>query len=187
MQKLYVALTPSGRMGGTRSPAELRAAPFTLIRGRNTMTSRQWLGGIEELGIGFVPFSPRGLDFCWQHRREYELRSDRLPEHGAAFFAGGSQGQYGSGRSGQERRRTQGSDASASCTGEAARAEAVDRAIPGTTTLHRLEENLGAVNVELSARPTSRRSGNFFEPEARRSLSAGSCIEDDRTLRVHLA
>ena len=30
------------------------------------------------------------------------------------------------------------------------RAHAVDRPIPGTTKLHRLEENLGAVNVELT-------------------------------------
>lgn len=36
------------------------------------------------------------------------------------------------------------------CSRLAARAEAVHRAGPGTTKLHRLEENIGAVNVELT-------------------------------------
>jgi len=41
---------------------------------------------LEELGIGFVPFSPLGKGFLTgQDRRDHDVRQDRLPQHRAAL------------------------------------------------------------------------------------------------------
>ncbi len=107
---------------------------------------------LEELGIGFVPFSPLGKGFLTGKIDETttfdstDLRN-RIPR-----FA-------------PEARKAnqalvdlltriaapEAGDAGADRARLAAGAEALDRADPGTTKLERLEENLGAAAVELTA------------------------------------
>ena len=106
---------------------------------------------LEELGIGFVPFSPLGAGFPHgQDRREHEVRSHRFPEHRAALFAGRSQGQYGAGRAAQDVAERKGATPAQVALAWLLAQKPWIVPIPGTTKLHRLEENLGAVNVELT-------------------------------------
>lgn len=56
--------------------------------------------------------------------------------------------------------------------------------IPGTTKLNRLEENLGAVNVELTADDLTQINDVASTLKLEGSPPSGSCVEDDRTLRV---
>ena len=86
-----------------------------------------------------------------QDRREHQIRSDRLPQPRAAFLAGGAQGQHGAGRDRQVRRRAQGCHARPGRARLAAGAEALDRADPRHHETPPLEENLGAVDVTLTA------------------------------------
>jgi aryl-alcohol dehydrogenase-like predicted oxidoreductase len=107
---------------------------------------------LEELGIGFVPFSPLGKGFLTG-------AIDSKTSFAANDF-----------RNVVPRFSTEARDANQALVdllGQMAEAKGVTRAqiaiawllaqkpwivpIPGTTKLHRLEENLGAVNVELNA------------------------------------
>ena len=58
--------------------------------------------------------------------------------------------------------------------------------IPGTTKLHRLEENLGAVNVELTEADLKQidEASSSLKLEGARLPEAD--VEDDRTLRAVL-
>ena len=107
---------------------------------------------LEELGIGFVPFSPLGKGFLTGHIDETTtFDSTDFRNIVPRFTRRGSQGQSGAGRSARPRSRAEEGDAGADRAGLAAGAEAVDRADPGTTKLHRLEENIGAAAIELTA------------------------------------
>jgi hypothetical protein len=75
----------------------------------------------------------------------------RLPEDATAFYAGGIGEEPGAGRSAEAHRRREKGDARTDRARLAVGEEALDLPIPGTTKLHRLEENLGAVNVQLTA------------------------------------
>jgi aryl-alcohol dehydrogenase-like predicted oxidoreductase len=108
---------------------------------------------LEELGIGFVPFSPLGKGFLTGKMDETShIRQDRHPQHHPAFYPGSPQGQpgcwsicWGGSRS-----------AKSATPAQIALAWLLAQKpwivpIPGTTKLHRLEENIGAVCLELTA------------------------------------
>ena len=98
---------------------------------------------LEELGIGFVPFSPLGRVSDGKDRREYEIRARRLPECCSALYAGESEGESGAGgfvgKFAQEKKATPAQIALAWLLAQ----KPWIVPIPGTTKLHRLEENLG--------------------------------------------
>ena len=52
---------------------------------------------LEELGIGFVPFSPLGKGFLTGDQREHDVRQHRLPQHRSPLHARGSKGEPGLG------------------------------------------------------------------------------------------
>ncbi|GAA5541229.1 MULTISPECIES: aldo/keto reductase [Brucella] len=118
---------------------------------------QQILPVLEELGIGFVPFSPLGRGFLTG-------TIDSKTSFAANDF-----------RNVVPRFSTEARDANQALVdmlGQIAEAKGVTRAqiaiawllaqkpwivpIPGTTKLHRLEENIGATNVELSAEDLNR-------------------------------
>ena len=122
---------------------------------------------LEELGIGFVPFSPLGKGFLTGAIDEtHDVRERRLPQHGPAL---------------RRRRRARRTGRSSSCSSEIAERKDATPAqialawllaqkpwivpIPGTTKLHRLEENIAAADIELTPRRPAARS----RPPRRRS------------------
>ena len=113
---------------------------------------KEVLPALEELGIGFVPFSPLG-------RATSPARSTRRPSLMRTISAPASLA---------SRPRTarpipafidwlkhfaesEARDAGADRARLGARSEALDRPIPGTKRLERLEENLGGATVSLNA------------------------------------
>ena len=109
---------------------------------------------LEELGIGFVPFSPLGKGFLTgDDRRDTTFDRDDFRNTLPRFAPEAPQGEPGVRRPARAGRRAEGRDARADRARLAARAEAVDRADPGTTKLHRLEEN--AARPTSSSRPTT--------------------------------
>ena len=106
---------------------------------------------LEELGIGFVPFSPLGKGFLTGKIDENaDVRQQRHPQHHPAFHAGGPEGEPGPGRSARQHRAAEERHARPDRARLAAGPEAVDRAHPRTRRLERLDENIGAVAVELT-------------------------------------
>ncbi|WP_432264220.1 aldo/keto reductase [Azospirillum oryzae] len=84
-------------------------------------------------------------------RREHAFRSDRLPQQRAAFFARGSQGEFRPRRGDQGRRGPQGATPAQVTLAWLLARSPWTVPIPGTTKQHRLEENLGAVDLALTA------------------------------------
>ena len=113
---------------------------------------KELLPALEELGIGFVPFSPLGKGFLTgKHQRGDDVRRIGLPQRRAAVRAGGP----------QERTRRWSIVLGAIAARKQATPAQIALAwllaqkpwivpIPGTTKLHRLEENLGAAEVVLT-------------------------------------
>ena len=122
---------------------------------------------LEELGIGLVPFSPLGKGFLTgEIDANTKFDKDRLPQHRAAFLGGGPQGQPGDGGSaGPDRGEEEATPAQIALAWLLAQKPWIVP-IPGTTKLHRLEENLGGAAVELSA-------DDLRDIEARRPRSGG--------------
>ena len=107
---------------------------------------------LEELGIGFVPFSPLGKGFLTgKIERRHKVRQERFPEHRSSLL----------------RRRTEKPIRPLWTWWSpiAARKKATPAQIalawllaqkpwivpiPGTTKLHRLEENIGALEIQLT-------------------------------------
>ena len=107
---------------------------------------------LEELGIGFVPFSPLGKGFLTGTIKEDTPFTEKDFRNTVPRF------------NPENRKANQAliERISRVCTGRGATNAQIALAwvlaqkpwlapIPGTTKLHRLEENLGAVNIELSA------------------------------------
>ena len=106
---------------------------------------------LEELGIGFVPVQPAGQRLPHrQDRREHDVRQHRLPQHLPRFTP-------------EARKANQALVDLLAQIAERKNATPAQIAlawllaqkpwivpIPGTTKLHRLDENLGAVSVELT-------------------------------------
>ena len=89
---------------------------------------------------------PHGED-----RREHDVRQHRLPQQRSPLHAGGPEGESGAGRSARRRSR----HAKKATPAQIALAWLLAQKpwivpIPGTTKLHRLEENIGAAAVELT-------------------------------------
>ena len=106
---------------------------------------------LEELGIGFVAIQPAWQGFPDRSDRRADIvRRDRLPQHGASFCAGGAPGEPCSGRrSAGIAARKQVTPAQLALAWLLAQKPWIVP-IPGTTKLHRLEENAGAASVVLS-------------------------------------
>ena len=131
---------------------------------------------LEELGIGFVPFSPLGKGFLTGAIDEStSFTSDDFRNTVPRFCTGGPQGEPAHGRR----------------IGKIAASKKVTPAqialawllaqkpwivpIPGTTKLHRLEENIGAAAVELSAgRSAQHRERGLGNRGAGRALFAAA-------------
>ena len=100
---------------------------------------------LEELGIGFVPYSPLGQGFS--HRQdgcEDDVRERRFPQHAPALHAGSAEGEPGAGGSaGQIAAAKKATPAQIALAWLLAQKPWIVP-IPGTTKLHRLEENIGA-------------------------------------------
>jgi aryl-alcohol dehydrogenase-like predicted oxidoreductase len=92
---------------------------------------------LEELGIGLVPFSPLGKGFLTGKITEDTKFEHRKANQGLADLVG---------RFAQQKKATPAQIALAWLLAQ----KPWIVPIPGTTKLHRLEENVGAVNVELS-------------------------------------
>ena len=112
---------------------------------------------LEELGIGFVPFSPLGKGFphrCKIDEKTPRSSSDDFPQ---ALFrdstpearkVNAGTGRRATPKSLQRKDATPGANrARVDCS----RRNRGSSPIPGTTKLHRLEENLGAAAIEFSA------------------------------------
>jgi hypothetical protein len=78
------------------------------------------------------------------------IYSFRLPQHRSSLYAGGSESESGFGGSASQDRGTEESDTCSDSPRLAARPKAVDCSHPSTTKLARLEENLGAVDIQLT-------------------------------------
>jgi aryl-alcohol dehydrogenase-like predicted oxidoreductase len=106
---------------------------------------------LEELGIGFVPFSPLGRGFLTgKISEETKFEKSDIRNVVPRFTAENRKANQALvdilGRFAQQKKAT---------AAQIALAWLLARKpwivpIPGTTKLHRLEENIGAVNVELS-------------------------------------
>ena len=108
------------------------------------------LPSLEELGIGFVAFSPLGKGFLTgtidgAHPFDHSDFRNLVPRFGRRRAK-----QSGGGRSHWRVCSSQGCDSRTDRIGLAARAEALDRAHPGHDQAARLEENIGAAEVELA-------------------------------------
>jgi len=106
---------------------------------------------LEELGIGFVPFSPLGKGFLTG--KMDDSRPSRRATSAASSRAFAPEAMKANqalidllAKIAEQKKAT-----TAQIAWLAAGAEAVDCAIPGTTKLHRLEENIGAAALELTA------------------------------------
>ena len=89
------------------------------------------LAACEELGIGFVPFSPLGAGFLTGKIDETTtFDASDFRNVVAALHAGGARGEPGAGRSAEADRRAEAGDAGADRARVAAGAEALDRADP---------------------------------------------------------
>ena len=108
---------------------------------------------LEELGIGFVPFSPLGKGFLTGKIDENTtFDSTDFRNVVPRFTRGESEGESGvrrlaDRRSPNGRRRRRRRSRSRGCW----RRSRGSCRFPGTTKLHRLEENLGAAAIELTA------------------------------------
>ena len=112
---------------------------------------KEILPTLEELGIGFVPSARWGGLPDRQDRRVDQVRRFRFPQDRSALLGGEAQGEPGLGRSA---RRI--ADAKDATPAQIALAWLLARKpwivpIPGTTKLHRLEENLGAAAIDLAS------------------------------------
>ena len=107
---------------------------------------------LEELGIGFVPFSPLGKGFLTGAINESttfpsnDIRST-VPRFGADARKANQHVVDTLGKIADQKKATRAQVALAWLLAQ----KPWIVPIPGTTKLHRLEENLGAANVELSA------------------------------------
>ena len=108
------------------------------------------LPALEELGIGFVPFSPLGRGFLTGKIDEHTSSTRRLPKPAPAVLAGSAQGEPGPRRSAaHDRQRKKATPAQVALAWLLAQKPWIVP-IPGTTKLHRLEENIGAADLELT-------------------------------------
>ena len=83
-------------------------------------------------------------------RREHDVRQHRLPQHRAALYAGGAEGESGAGRSARQYREQKNATPAQIALAWLLAQKPWIVPIPGTTKLHRLEENIGSAAIELT-------------------------------------
>ena len=107
---------------------------------------------LEELGIGFVPFSPLGKGFLTgTDRRDDAVRRGRLPQYDPALHrSGGAAGQPRHRRARAADRRAQGATPAQIALAWVLAQKPWIVPIPGTTKLHRIEENIAAASFDLT-------------------------------------
>jgi aryl-alcohol dehydrogenase-like predicted oxidoreductase len=110
------------------------------------------LSTLEELGIGFVPFSPLGRGFLTGAIDENTTFDSTDFRNGVPRFSPEARKANHAfvERLGEIAQRKQATNAQIAIAWLLAQAPWIVP-IPGTTKLHRLEENLGAANIELTA------------------------------------
>src|SRR5271154_6038276 len=92
----HFGLSEAGAQTIRRAHAVL---PVTALQSEYSLWTRdpeaEVLPALEQLGIGFVPFSPLGKELPdREDRRDDDVRERRLPQHGAALHRhGGAQGE----------------------------------------------------------------------------------------------
>ena len=130
--------------------------PVTAIQSEYSLWWRrpeeELLPTLEELGIGLVPFSPLGKGFLTgkiDEKTEFVKTDFRniVPR----FSARSPEGEPDISGSPPEDLRTKESNTCPDSSRLASGPEAVDSADSGTTKLSRLDENIGAVAVELTS------------------------------------
>ena len=135
---------------GPRGPAGHRPAKrvFAVVAGAgasdpaDTGGARHRLRSVQSAGKGF----PHRRD-----RREHDVRQQRYAQHGSPLHARGADREPGPGRpAGRIAAQKQATPAQIALAWLLAQKPWIVP-IPGTTKLHRLEENLGAADVELTA------------------------------------
>ena len=133
------------RPAGHRPPERILAVVREAPRRRCCRRSRS-------SGIGFVPYSPLGKGFLTGKIDENtDVRQHRLPQHPPSLHAGGPEGESGPGRSARQiAERKKATPAQIALAWLLAQKPWIVP-IPGTTKLHRLDENIGAAAVELTA------------------------------------
>ena len=134
---------------------------------------------LDELGIGLVPFSPLGRGFLTGRIDQATTFDDgdiraTLPR----FTAEAPAGQPGAGRPAQPHRRRQGRHARAGRARLAARPAPFIVPIPGTRRLERLDENLGALEIELTADDLAEIDTAAAESPCRATATPRPCSND---------
>ena len=129
--------------------------PVTALQSEYSLLWREpeeeFLPTLEEFGIGFVPFSPLGKGFLTGTIDENTTFDSTISVTRPPLHAGGSQGEPGPGRpAGQDRYTQKATPAQIALAWLLAQKPWIVP-IPGTTKLHRLEENIGAAAVERTA------------------------------------
>ena len=132
----------------------------------------------EELGIGFVPFSPLGKGFLTGAIDETTtFDNDDFRNIVPRFTRRGPQGQPGPGRrcSARSPPRRSATPAQIALAWLLAQKPWIVP-IPGTTKLHRLEENIGAADVELTpGRPARHRRPASLRSRCRATAIPRTC------------
>ena len=168
------APTPSSRSPPSRANTRC---------GRRT-PEKEVIPTLEELGIGFVPVQPAGQGLPHgQDRREHDVRQHRLPQHPAPLHAGGPEGESGPGRSARHasRERKKATPAQIALAWLLAQKPWIVP-IPGTTKLHRLEENIGAADRRTHARRPPRDRDRRLQDHGARGPLPRAARADDRSL-----
>ena len=112
---------------------------------------REVLPTLEELGIGFVPFSPLGKGFLTGKIDENTtFDSTDFRNIVPRFTAGESESESGAGRSARPHRGRKNATPAQIALAWLLAQQPWIVPIPGTTKLHRLEENIGAAAIELT-------------------------------------
>ena len=129
--------------------------PVTALQSEYSLWTRgpeaEILPTLEELGIGFVPFSPLGKGFLTgQINEQTTFDSSDFRNIVPRFTPEARKANQALVDLLRTIGRTEGSDTCPDRAGVAARTEAVDRAHPRHDEAARLEENIGAVSVELT-------------------------------------
>ena len=161
--------------------------PVTAVQSEYSLWTRgpekEVLPTLEELGIGFVPFSPLGRGFLTGKISENTtFDSSDFRSRPAALYAGGSKSEPGSDRAARPDRGTQAGDAGSDGAGLAAGTETVDRPDPRHDEADALRGKYRSSECRADARrPARDRRGGGEDPGARGAIPR-RVGENDRTL-----
>ena len=125
---------------------------------------------LEELGIGFVPFSPLGKGFLTgKIDGEHDIRQHRFPQQRTEIQLGEPQSKSGSRGYDQFFRRAKEGDSGPDRTGMAAGEEALDRSDPRHNEAAAARRESWSRERQPDHRRGALRGRSFFKDQARRS------------------